>query len=437
MTAIRRLLLFVCAVAAGAACGSDSGRGATDAADTAVTDTAAPADTAPADVPDTDPAPDTATAGPLTVVGHVPASDATVGVASPITVTFSRAIDADSVSDATVALTTTTAVYYGELVVDGATLTLTPYDPLPSGTVLRVTIGADLAAADGALLGTPVTWAFQTLPAIHVTAVEPLAGAADVRAFDAIRVTFDAPIDRHSVTGDTIVVRTTGWVDGVHYDDAPIPAGDLRVIQPDGATGDEGTVIQWFPASTGFPEYGARVDVTVTRGVRSVAGAALAEPYVFGFTTSVLDPGYYYQLRVEGLGDGWLIGIDGVNPVMTQTASESTDWYVVPLNDGKSFGLWNRAAAQALTDPGPTAVLSVAPWAGQFGQAWTFISRSGRTGELGPNQSVSVYYIKNNLRGAEACLQTPPGAPGTALRMVPCGGNNILSLWYFTRSDRK
>ena len=67
--------------------------------------------------------------------------------------------------------------------------------------MLRVTIGADLAAADGALLGTPVTWAFQTLPAIHVTAVEPLSIESNHRTV--CRVDFRYEVDGRELAGSS------------------------------------------------------------------------------------------------------------------------------------------------------------------------------------------------------------------------------------------
>jgi|GEM_PF-5565918 len=405
-----------------AACGSDGGGAAdvTDTAqDTATTDTATPVDTA-------------VQSEPLTIVSRAPDDGATIAIDAPITVTFSAPIDAATVTENSFTVTSDGGPRYGELAVDGAVVTFTPSSPRPNATSFTVTLGADIATLDGRALGEPDAWGFTTLAGMHVTAVEPEDGATRIHAFDAVRVTFDAAIDSHTVNAETFQVRTSGWVDGVYYDGEAIPASDLRVILEGGATVDDGPIIQWYSAG-GIPEYGVRVDVVVTRGVRSADGAALDEEYTSSFYTDVLDPAFYYQLSLEGLGDDQVLGLDGDTPVMTEDKESATsEWYVIPLNNGRSYGLWNRGAQKALTEAGVGANASVAPWAGQFNQAWDLEDYGGRTGTKGPHQSYKAYYLHSGGGGEDSCLKAFSGG----VQMDSCGGN-IYALWYFTRTGRK
>lgn len=287
----------------------------------------------------------------------------------------------------------------------------------------------------GEALGAELTWDFTTRAGIHVTAVEPAADTARVSSFDPVRVTFDTPILTNTVTnGVTFKVVSTGWVDGVYYEDEPLPAGDFRVL--DGPDQHSGTTIQWYPPSGpdgGMPEFGVRRDVIVTRGVQTADGAVLDEDYRFSFGSYDLDPNFYYHLSLEGLGDDKVLGVSNGDLLMvSDKTSETSQWYIVPLGDGSRFGLWNRGAGKVLVDSG-SAPAEVASWTGVANMVWSLRSYGGKPGTRKPNESYRVYYLQSESGGDDLALQA--GAGGV-LTMKNRGGN-IYSLFYLTRVGRR
>src|SRR5204862_596932 len=120
---------------------------------------------------------------PPTVTGQTPA-DASTGVAitAAPTATFSRAMDATTITTSSFTLTpaggspvTATVAY------SGTTATLTPSAPLANNTSTTATLSTAVKAADGVALASAVSWSFTTVNAAPtVTARTPAVGATGV-----------------------------------------------------------------------------------------------------------------------------------------------------------------------------------------------------------------------------------------------------------------
>lgn len=417
------------ALVAASACSSSGGGGADTTGGDVAPDTAAAGDTSGVDTTAAD-----AASGPLTVASRTPDGAAAVSPHAAIVVTFDRTIDPASVSSDSFALTAGDDVRYGEFTVDGGVVTLTPDYPLTNATTYTVTLTTDItAAAGGVALEAPVTWTFDTLAGIGIVSVEPEAGTENVSSTAAVRVIFDTPITAASVTAESFQVRSSGWVDNVYYEGAALP-GSVRVIDEEGITSSEGVMIQWYPTG-GMPEYGVRVDVVVTRDVRTADGASLDADFESSFFTSVLDQAYYYRLRVEGFDDNWVLGVHGDTVRMIEDGSgPSVDWYVVHLNNG-GYGLWNRETGKALKEYGADTPAQVETWQGIFAQAWELDSYGGKPGVRKPHESYRVY---NLLSGSSDSQYLTVGFVDqqTALFMKEQRAL-IYALWYFTRGERR
>jgi hypothetical protein len=158
-------------------------------------------------------------AGAFAVVSTTPAAGAPAGdVEAPLTITFSRAVDAATITTATITLTHQPdgAAVAITPSASGDTATLALADPLDFLEPYRLTIGAAVADTGGATLGAPVAVDFTArdgvwttaAPITPATAGDTIAGAHLAPAPDGVWVTWtergatiDAYVARVALTG--------------------------------------------------------------------------------------------------------------------------------------------------------------------------------------------------------------------------------------------
>src|SRR5712691_7402687 len=135
-----------------------------------------------------------APAGPPTVVSKAPAAGATnVDVASKVTATFSRGMDASTVTGSSFTLAGPGGSVPATVAYNSATTTatLTPSSALALATTYTATLTTAMKAADGQALAAPVTWTFTTansiqpLSTVRLNSGGAAYAAADGRAFGA------------------------------------------------------------------------------------------------------------------------------------------------------------------------------------------------------------------------------------------------------------
>jgi hypothetical protein len=217
-----------------------------------------------------------------TVASRSPAPGATgVPANTTVTATFSEALDAASISTATVELRTSSGTLVGAAVAyatAGFTVTLTPTAALADLTAYTVTLrGGATGIKDvaGNALATDVTWTFTTAAASDtvaptVAARSPAPGATGVATTTAVSATFSEALDPASVSSTTVELRSAAGVlvtAGVAY----------------AAAGFTVTLTPTAPLASGVT-YTATLRGGPT-GLKDVAGNALAADSVWSFTT--------------------------------------------------------------------------------------------------------------------------------------------------------
>ena len=214
---------------------------------------------------------------PPTVTAVTPTGGATnVGTATTVTATFSEALNAATVTTATLKLQGpgTTAVQ-AAVAYNAATrvATLTPNAALATGTLYTATIvggAGGVTDVAGNTLASNVVSTFTTVPADTtaptVTAVTPVSGATNVSTSTTVTATFSEALNAATVTTSTVTLQgpgTTGVPAAVGYN----AATRVATLTPNAAL------------STGTL-YTARVS-----GVTDVAGNMLSGSVVWTFTT--------------------------------------------------------------------------------------------------------------------------------------------------------
>ena len=213
------------------------------------------------------------TAAPPTVVSTVPANGATaVAVNTTISATFSVPMDATTINTTTFTLMGpgATAVA-GSVNYAGNTATFTPAAVLASSTLFTATITTGARDPAGAPLAANFVWTFTTAPPPAVTATVPVRGATNVPLNQKIVATFNTPMNAVTITATgTFTVAVAGGgaaVPGTVTYDA---AGNAAIFAPTAA----------LAASTQFT-------ATVSTAAQSAQGSALADNYVWSFTTGL------------------------------------------------------------------------------------------------------------------------------------------------------
>ena len=156
---------------------------------------------------------------------------------------------------------------------DRATTTakITPGSLLDYGTTYTVRLTNEVTAADGALLGGPVTWTFTTLgvpTAPTVVDKTPADAAANVDRDTAVTATFSRSMDPTSITSSSFTLQGSG---------GQLVAGTV--------TYNDTTKVAKLNPSADLAA-GTTFTATLTTGVKAADGTPLASAVTWTFTTS-------------------------------------------------------------------------------------------------------------------------------------------------------
>ncbi|GAC1700663.1 MAG: hypothetical protein NVS9B4_02450 [Candidatus Acidiferrum sp.] len=207
---------------------------------------------------------------PPTVVATVPTSGASsVAIATPVTATFSRAMDATSLTTSTFTVTDPGAApVAGAVTYNGVTATFTPTTTLAGSTLYTATITTGAKDPTGSPLSSNFVWTFTTSTIPKVTSTNPANGALNVPVNQKITATFTEAMNPATITalGTFTVAATSGG------------AAVAGAITYDGASR---TAI--FSPTTNLTA-NTSYTATVTTAAQSVPGNGLASNYVWSFT---------------------------------------------------------------------------------------------------------------------------------------------------------
>ena len=238
-----------------------------------------------------DPSPESAAATVFTsdltppkIILVVPVPGATgVSTQGTVAVTFNEAMDPATINTTTFSLkiTSTGSNIPGQVTYNQSThvAEFIPTSPWPSSTSITATVtaGAKDLAGNALLLtaGSPGIWSFTTRDDTPptVTAVSPANGATAVNPNTAVSITFSEAMDASTINGTTISLKLTSSGASV--------TGTVAY--------NTTTHIATFTPATALAN-SANYTVTVTTGVKDLAGNAMSAAFQSTFTTADLTP---------------------------------------------------------------------------------------------------------------------------------------------------
>jgi len=269
------------------------------------------------------------TAAP-TVTSTVPANGATVvRVNTPVSVTFSEAMNAATINAATFTLTGPGATSVpGVITYTGSKTTFTPTRALANSTSFTATITTGVKDLSGVPLATNFVWTFTTAataPPPTVVSTVPASGATAVPVNTLVSATFSEIMNPATINVATFTLTGPG---------ATPVAGTITYA---GSTATF-TPTAVLASSTMFT-------ATITTGAKDPAGVPLAANFVWAFTTAA-PPTVVSTVPVNGA-----TGV-AVNTLVTATFSEVMNAATI---NGATF---------TLTGPGATPVAGAISYAG-------------------------------------------------------------------------
>jgi len=200
-----------------------------------------------------------------------------VAITSAVTVTFSEPMNASTINTTTFNLrnTGTGALVAGTVTYNAAanSATFTPSAPLANGTNYTVTVTTGVTDIGGNPLANQFTSTFTTAQPADVTrptvvATTPPTGATGVATNTVVTATFSEPMDPTSINSSTVLLTPQGG-------GAPV-AGTVSY--------NAGTNTATFTPSAPLANF-TTYTLTVTIGVKDVAGNTLATNFTSSFTT--------------------------------------------------------------------------------------------------------------------------------------------------------
>jgi hypothetical protein len=207
------------------------------------------------------------TAPAPTVLSTAPSDGATnVSVSNPITVTFSTAMDATTVTSSTFTIQGVTGtVSYNSLTQSAI---FTPSSVLSNNSTYSASIGTGVKDLTGAALTAPYSWSFTTTANADTTpptvvSTSPANGSAGIDINSPITVTFSEAMD------PTTIDNTTFTVNGVSGTVTYNPATTSVTFMPSAQLSS-----------------GTAYTATISGSVKDVAGNAMTTPASWTFTTA-------------------------------------------------------------------------------------------------------------------------------------------------------
>ncbi len=215
---------------------------------------------------------------PPTVTAVTPANGGTgVATNSTLTATFSVAMNSSTITTSTFTL----AAQGGTAIVGtvsysaaNSTATFTPGSSLAYSTTYTATITTGVQNSSGTALAANYTWTFTTAPAPAptVTAVTPSNASTGVTILSAVTATFSAAMNSSTITGSTFTL-------------APQGGTAVAATATYNSTNSTATLTPTSPLA-----YNTTYTATITTGVQSSLGTALAANYTWTFTTAMAPP---------------------------------------------------------------------------------------------------------------------------------------------------
>jgi len=212
---------------------------------------------------------------PPLVVATVPVNGATgVPINQVLSATFNEAMNCATLASpaATFAVTGpgATAVA-GTAGCAGAVATFTPSNGLTVNTVYTATINTGAKSLAGTPLAANYLWTFRTVPAAAaptVISTAPVSGAAGVPTNQALIATFSEAMTPASISSTTFTLTGPGSTTVI---------GAVTYIAA-------GSVATFIPAASLTPS--SAYTATITTGAKDLSGTAMAQNYVWTFTTA-------------------------------------------------------------------------------------------------------------------------------------------------------
>jgi len=218
----------------------------------------------------------TADTTPPTVISTVPVNLATnVPTNVVVSATFSKPMDPTTINatNFTLTVTATGTPVTGTVAYNAGTntATFTPTSPLASVTTYTATVKTGVKDTFGNALVSNFVWTFSTVDIVPPTivSVSPANGATNVPINTAVNITFSEAMDPATINTTTITVKTTNSSTSV--------AGTV--------TYNSGTKVATFTPNSPLAN-GTGYTVTVTTGVKDIAGNAMASQFTSTFTTA-------------------------------------------------------------------------------------------------------------------------------------------------------
>src|SRR3989449_635194 len=210
-----------------------------------------------------------------TATAHAPAPRATgVPVNTTVTATFSKAMNAASITTSTFRLRAAGSTAFFPMMLPPPRSALlpspTPFRSLAAGTVYTARIAATVADPAGITLVAPLIWSFTTAVAPTVTAQAPAPGATGVPFNTTVTATFSKAMNAASITTATFHLRAAG------------SAADVPATVTVNAAGTLATLTPSSPLAAGTV-----YTVTVTGSVTDVAGTVLGTNVAWSFATRI------------------------------------------------------------------------------------------------------------------------------------------------------
>jgi hypothetical protein len=183
-----------------------------------------------------------------------------------ITATFNMSMNPLTLNASTFTVKQGTTTVLGTITYAGTMVSFTPNAPLDENKIYTVTITKGAENIIGTELANDYVWTFTTGLRPNVVSTDPANNATGVALNKVIRATFNMPMNPLTLSATTFTVRQ----------------GTTTIL---GVITYSGSTVSFTPA---LPLVGDRTyTATITTGAQNSAGTALANNYVWNFTTVI------------------------------------------------------------------------------------------------------------------------------------------------------
>ena len=255
-----------------------------------------------------------------------------------VSVTFNMPMKASTISSTSYTLKQGTTAVSGTVSYSGSTATFIPSAPLAANTVYTATISKAVTNLDNTALMADYVWQFTTgsLIAPTVSSTDPINMSTGISLNKTITANFSMIMDPLTINGTTFTLRQ----------------GTTTIT---GALSYSGTTATFNPTSDLLE--GTLYTATISTGAKNVAGNALANDFVWSFTTLVTNSpaptaGLFFGIfggnagitnqglntRINNGGIGTTAASTLVTGFTDKLASPNEFYDITPLNNGLVFG---------------------------------------------------------------------------------------------------